>query len=87
MDDQNPFKWRHFAAEIIFLSCVGTSAIRSATTLEKMMRERGLPVDHTTIYRRVQRYASELEKRCKPLLKATNDSRRVDETYVKVKKA
>ena len=46
------------------------------------MRERGLQVDHTTIYRWVQRYAPELEKRCRPHLKATNDSWRVDETYV-----
>jgi transposase, IS6 family len=34
----------------------------------------------------VQCYAPELEKRCRPHLKATNDSWRVDETYVKVKK-
>jgi transposase, IS6 family len=34
----------------------------------------------------VQRYAPELEKRCRPHLKATNDSWRVDETYIKVKK-
>jgi transposase, IS6 family len=34
----------------------------------------------------VQRYAPELEKRCRPHLKATNASWRVDETYVKVKK-
>ena len=34
----------------------------------------------------VQDYAPELEKRCRPHLKATNDSWRVDETYVKVKK-
>jgi len=50
------------------------------------MLERGLHVDHTTIYRWVQRYAPELEKRCRPHLKATTDSWRVDETYVKVKK-
>ena len=50
------------------------------------MRERGLHVDHTTIYRWVQRYAPELEKRCKPHLNTTNDSWREDETYVKVKK-
>src|SRR5207245_2760738 len=54
--------------------------------LEEMMRERGLHVDHTTIYRWVQRYAPELDKRCRPHLKATNDSWRVDETYIKVKK-
>jgi transposase-like protein len=34
----------------------------------------------------VQSYAPELEKRCRPHLKATADSWRVDETYVKVKK-
>jgi transposase, IS6 family len=34
----------------------------------------------------VQYYAPELEKRCRPYLKMTNDSWRVDETYVKVKK-
>ena len=50
------------------------------------MLERGLHVDHTTIYRWVQHYAPELEKRCRPHLKMTNDSWRVDETYVKVKK-
>src|SRR5881409_1108534 len=51
-----------------------------------MMLERGLRVDHTTIYRWVQHYAPELEKRCRPHLKATTDSWRVDETYIKVKK-
>ena len=54
--------------------------------LEEMMAERGLKVDHTTIYRWVQQYAPELEKRCKPHLKRTNDSWRVDETYIKVKR-
>ncbi|GHO81949.1 transposase [Ktedonobacter sp. SOSP1-85] len=48
--------------------------------------ERGFAVDHTTIYRWVQRYAPELNKRCKPHLKVTNDSWRVDETYIKIKK-
>jgi len=36
-----------------------------------MMRERGLSVDHTTISRWVQRYAPELDKRCRPHLKKT----------------
>jgi transposase-like protein len=44
-----------------------------------------LRVDHTTIYRWVQRDAPELEKRCRPHLKTTTDSWRVDETYVKIK--
>src|SRR5689334_893086 len=51
-----------------------------------MMAERGLKVDHTTIYRWVQKYAPELEKRAKSYLKPTNDSWRTDETYIKIKK-
>lgn len=54
--------------------------------LEEIMLERGLSVDHTTIYRWVQHYAPELEKRARPHLKACNDSWRVDETYIKIKK-
>ena len=53
---------------------------------EEIMLERGLHVDHTTIYRWVQRYALELDKRCRPHLKTCNDSWRVDETYIKIKK-
>jgi IS6 family transposase len=55
--------------------------------LEEMMNERGLSLDHTTIYRWVQAYAPELEKRIRPHLKPTSDSYRVDETYVKIKGA
>src|SRR5919199_2192462 len=87
MSEQNPFKWRHFQAEIILL-CVRwyLRYALSYRDLEEMMLERGLQVDHTTIYRWVQRYAPELDKRCRPHLKACNDSWRVDETYIKVKK-
>src|SRR5258708_12684631 len=54
--------------------------------VKEIMQERGLHIDHTTIYRWVQRYAPELEQRCRPHLKACNDSWKVDETYIKVKK-
>ena len=53
--------------------------------LEEMMQERNLSVDHTTIFRWVQRYVLELEKRCRPHLRSTNDSYRVEETYVKIR--
>jgi transposase, IS6 family len=87
MSNASSFKWRHFEAEIILL-CVRwyLRYALSYRDLEEMMRERGLHVDHTTIYRWVQHYAPELEKRCKLHLKATTDSWKVDETYIKIKK-
>lgn len=48
------------------------------------MRERGLPVDHVTIFRWVQRYAPEINKRMRTHLKLSGTSYRIDETYVKV---
>jgi transposase-like protein len=83
---ENPFKWRHYEGEIILL-CVRwyLRYALSYRDLEEMMSERGLRVVHTTIYRWVQRFAPELEKRMRPHLKQSNDSWRVDETYVKVR--
>ena len=80
------FKWRHYEAEII-LTCVRwyLRYALSYRDLEEMMTERGLSVDHSTIFRWVQRYSPELDRRCRPHLKQTNDSWRVDETYVKVR--
>jgi IS6 family transposase len=51
-----------------------------------MMNERGLAVDHSTIWRWVQRYAPEINKRIRPHLKLAGASYRVDETYIKVGK-
>lgn len=58
------FKGRHFEGEIVLW------AVRwycrygvSYHDLEQMMSERGVSVDHSTIYRWVQKYAPEIEKR------------------------
>jgi len=87
MGEQNPFKWRHFQSDIILL-CLRWYLRYSLSyrDLEEIMRERGLSVDHTTIYRWVQHYAPELDKRCRPHLKVCTDSWKVDETYIKVRK-
>jgi len=53
--------------------------------VEELLTERGLPADHITIWRWVQRYAPELSKRCRRELKPTNRSWMVDETYIRVK--
>jgi transposase-like protein len=86
MRSDSPFKWRHFEGQIILL-CVRwyLRYCLSYRDLEEMMAERGLNLDHTTIYRWVQKYAPELAQRCRPHLKQTNNSWRVDETYIKVK--
>ena len=53
--------------------------------VEELLAERGLLVDHVTVWRWGQRYAPELERRLRPQLRPTNDSWRVDETYIRVK--
>ena len=84
----NAFKWRHYEGAII------VQGVRwylryalSYRDVEELMAERGLSVDHTTLFRWVQAYAPEIDQRIRPHLKPTNDSWRVDETYVKVRGA
>jgi transposase-like protein len=50
-----------------------------------MMAERGVEVDASCIWRWVQVYSPELNKRWRPHLKPVNKSYRIDETYIKVK--
>ncbi|MEM6452391.1 MAG: IS6 family transposase [Cyanobacteria bacterium P01_D01_bin.105] len=86
MPSSKPFKWRHFQSDLILLNVRWYLRYSlSYRDLEEMMLERGVQVDHTTIYRWVQAYSPELDKRCRPYLKPTNDSWRVDETYIKIK--
>jgi hypothetical protein len=47
--------------------------------LELMLQDRGVAVDHTTIFRGIQAYAAELEKRIRPYLRPCNGSWRVEE--------
>jgi transposase, IS6 family len=80
------FKWRQFEPEVILLA-IGWYLRFSLSyrDVEELLAERGLLVDHVTVWRWVQRYAPELERRLRRHLKPTNDSWRVDETYVRVK--
>ena len=84
MNSKSPFKCRHFPPEIILWGvrwyCLYPISYRQ---LEEMMCDRGVEVDHSTLSRWVQKYAPELDKRCRSYLKPTNDSWRVDETYIK----
>jgi transposase-like protein len=80
------FKWRQFEPEVILMA-VGwyLRFAFSYRNVEELLAERGLSVDHVTVWRWVQRYAPELERRLRSRLDSTNDSWRVDETYVRVK--
>ena len=50
-----------------------------------MVSERGIIVDHTTIFRWIQHYAPEFEKRIRWYTRPSSRSLRVDETYIKIK--
>ena len=56
------FKWRHYQGQII-LGCVRWYCKYgiSYRDLEEMMYERGVEVDHTTLYRWVQHNGKEIK--------------------------
>ena len=65
------FKWRQTEPVLIL------SAVRwylryslSLRDVEELLKERGLEVDHTTVWRWLQRYGPELEERLRRHLKA-----------------
>ena len=82
----NPFKGRHFPGEVI-VQCVRwyLQYPLAYQHVSELLAERGVEVDPSCIWRWVQAYAPELNKRCRPHLKPTNKSYRTDETYIKVK--
>jgi transposase, IS6 family len=82
----DPFKGRQYPGEVIL------TAVRwylryplAYEHVSELLTERGLKVDASCVWRWVQAYAPELNKRCRPHLKQSNKSYRVDETYIKVK--
>jgi hypothetical protein len=69
------FKWRQFEPEVILLA-VGWYLRFSLSyrDVEELLAERGLHADHVTVWRWVQRYAPEMERRLRSRLGPTNDS-------------
>jgi len=72
---KNPFKGRQFISEVILW------AVRwylqfpiSYRDLERTLADRGVTVDHTTLYRWIQTYAPELDRRMRPHLRMTTSS-------------
>jgi transposase-like protein len=52
--------------------------------VEELLAERGVEVDHVTVYRWVQRFTPLLAEATRPCRHAVGDRWQVDETYVKV---
>ena len=72
------FKGRQFTADVILW------AVRwylmfpiSYRDLELMLRDRGVEVAHTTLFRWIQAYAPEIEKRIRPHLRRSGSPRAV----------
>ena len=53
--------------------------------VEEMMAERGIRVDHTSVFRWVIKYVPQLEKQFRKHKKPVGRSWRMDETYIKIK--
>ena len=85
-DEASSFKGRHFASEVILWALRWYLAFPiSYRDLAAMLSDRGVVVDHTTLFRWIQAYAATLEKRIRRHLLPCTGSWRVDETYIKVK--
>ena len=80
------FRYRRHEDEIIVLAVRCYIPYRlSLRDLTEMLDERGLRVSPSTIWRWVQRYVPEFEKRGDMIRRRTGSSWRVDETYVKIR--
>ena len=85
MTDTRAFRGCRFPAEVILWAVRWYLAFPlSYRDLERMLADRGVAVDHTTMYRWVQRFAPELERRLRRHLRPCRGPWHVDETYVRV---
>ena len=79
------FRGRHFEPTII-VTCVRwyLRFSLSLRNIEELMAERGLIVDHTTVWRWCQHYGPELHRRLQGQLRYKRTTWHMDETYVRV---
>jgi transposase, IS6 family len=85
MTDARACRGCRFPAEIILWAVRWSLQVPvSFRDLERMLADRGVQVDHVTLYRWVQRFAPELEKRMRRYLRPCRGPWHVDETSVRV---
>ena len=79
VDQGDAFRGRHFTSEVILWALRWYLAFPiSYRDLALMLSDRGVVVDHTTLFRWVQAYAATLEKRVRRHLRPCTDSWGVD---------
>ena len=85
MTDARAFRGFRFPAEVVLWAVRWYLQFSiSYRDLERMLADRGVEVDHVNLYRWVQRFAPELEKRMRRHLRPCRGPWHVDETYVRV---
>jgi transposase, IS6 family len=79
------FRKRQFEP-VIIVTCVRWYCRFSLSLrdLEELMAERGLAVDHTTIWRWIQRYRPEVHRRLRGQVKRKLSTWHMDETFVRI---
>jgi putative transposase len=76
----------HHPLKVVLPACVSTSPIRLICVISrKMLAERGIAVDHSTVHRWAIKFPPVLEKAFRRCKRATVKSWRMDETYVKIR--
>jgi transposase, IS6 family len=79
------FRGFRFPAEIVLWAVRRYLQVPvSYRDLERMLADRGVQVDHVTLFRWVQRFAPELERRLRRQLRPCRGPWHVDETSIRV---
>src|SRR5689334_7554944 len=81
-----PLFWKRKFEPHVIVACVRwyCGFCLSLRDLEELMAERGLSVDHTTIWRWVQRYGPEVLRRVQGEVKRKSLTWHMDETFVRI---
>lgn len=84
---RNMFKRQHYPAAIIVQCCVRRylAYALSLRNLEEMMAERGIDVDHSTLYRWVLRLVPVMDKVAQRYKRPVSQKWHIDEAYIKIK--
>ena len=77
-------KWAEYDASLRQRGSLTVWFTNGHRDLERMLADRGVEVDHVSLYRWVQRFAPELEKRMRRHLRLCGGPWHVDETYIRV---